>query len=129
MPYFIFFEALAPVIEVGGYLVFFWSLWNHSINSPFAILFIYVALLLGVLNSVVSVVLQEISGHRYQGFRAWGLLLFTAVAENFGYRQMTVWWRLKGTFDWIRGKEGWGHMKRKGIGPAQPTAQPPATAP
>ena len=46
MPYFLFFEALAPVIEVSGYLVFAWSLWTHSINSTFAILFVYVALLL-----------------------------------------------------------------------------------
>ena len=126
MPYFIFFEALAPVIEVLGYVVFVWSLWTHSINSAFAILFIYVALLLGVLNSVVSVVLQEISGHRYQGLKAWSLLLFTAVVENFGYRQMTVWWRLKGTIDWLRGKEGWGQMKRKGIGPQPPATPPPA---
>ena len=125
MPYFILFEALAPLIEASGYVVFVWYLWEHSVNSAFAILFIYVALLLGVLNSVVSVVLQEISGHRYQGFRAWSILLFTAVAENFGYRQMTVWWRLRGTFDWIRGKEGWGHMKRKGIGPT-PNPQPPS---
>lgn len=128
MPYFIFFEALAPIIEVAGYVVFVWSLWSHSINTPFAILFIYVALLLGVLNSVVSVVLQEISGHRYQGFKAWGLLLFTAVIENFGYRQMTVWWRLTGTIDWLRGKDGWGHMTRKGIGP-QPPAGTPAPPP
>lgn len=122
MPYFIFFEALAPVIEVAGYLVFAWSLWTHAINSSFAMMFLYVALLLGVLNSVVSVVLQEISGHRYQGFRAWSLLLFTAVAENFGYRQMTVWWRLKGTFDWMRGKEDWGQMKRRGLGSTPPAA-------
>lgn len=115
MPYFLFFEAFAPIIETIGYVVFAWSLWHHSINTPFARLFIYVALLLGLLNSVVSVVLQVMSGHRYQGFKDWSLLLLTALFENFGYRQLTVWWRLKGTFDWIRGKEGWGHMKRKGI--------------
>jgi cellulose synthase/poly-beta-1,6-N-acetylglucosamine synthase-like glycosyltransferase len=125
MPYFIFFEALAPLIEVTGYAVFVWSLWSGSINSTFAILFIYVALLLGVLNSVVSVVLQEISGHRYQGLKALSILLLTAVIENFGYRQMTVWWRLMGTIDWIRGKDGWGHMTRKGIGPAPTTPPPP----
>ena len=125
MPYFIFFEALAPLIEVMGYVMFAWSVWHHSINTPFAILFIYVALLLGVLNSVVSIVLQEISGHRYQGFKAWFILLLTAVAENFGYRQLTVWWRLLGTLDWIRGKNHWGHMTRKGIGPQTP-APPPA---
>ena len=130
MPYFLFFEALAPVIEVSGYVMFTWSVWHHSINTPFAILFIYVALLLGVLNSVVSIVLQEISGHRYQGFKAWYILLFTAVAENFGYRQLTVWWRLLGTLDWIRGKNHWGHMTRKGIGPPPPTgpkSAPPVT--
>ena len=128
MPYFIFFEALAPVVEVGGYLVFAWSVWTHSLNTPFAILFIYVALLLGVLNSVVAVVLQEISGHRYQGLKAWALLLFAAVAENFGYRQLTLWWRLRGTFDWIRGKDSWGHLKRKGL-TAQPAAEGAAPPP
>ncbi|HEX9009828.1 MAG TPA: glycosyltransferase family 2 protein [Holophagaceae bacterium] len=122
MPYFLLFEALAPVIEAGGYLVFAWSVWRHSINTPFAVLFLYVALLLGVLNSVVSVLLQEISGHRYQGLKAFSLLLAAAVAENFGYRQLTLWWRLRGTFDWLRGKGGWGHMRRRGLGQAAPPA-------
>jgi cellulose synthase/poly-beta-1,6-N-acetylglucosamine synthase-like glycosyltransferase len=123
MPYFLVFEALAPVIEVGGYIVFAVSLWNHSINTPFALLFICVALLLGVLNSVVSVVLHEISHHRYQGLRAWALLLLSALLENFGYRQLTVWWRLKGTLDWVRGKDSWGHLKRKGL-TTHPAAPP-----
>lgn len=122
MPYFLLFEALAPVIEAGGYLVFAVSVWRHSINTPFAVLFLYVALLLGVLNSVVSVLLQEISGHRYQGLKAFSLLLVAAVAENFGYRQVTLWWRLRGTFDWLRGKGGWGHMRRRGLGQAAPPA-------
>jgi cellulose synthase/poly-beta-1,6-N-acetylglucosamine synthase-like glycosyltransferase len=120
MPYFLFFEALAPLIELVGYLLFTWALIHHAVNKPFAILFIYVALLLGVLNSVVSVILQEISGHRYQGLKAWFLLLLTAITESCGYRQMTLWWRLQGIFDWIRGKEGWGQMKRKGISGVQP---------
>lgn len=122
LPYFLFFEALAPVIEASGYMIFVWSLWHHAIDTPFAILFLYVAFLLGILNSVVSVLLQEISGHRYQGLKAFSLLLLAAILENFGYRQLTVWWRLRGTFDWIRGKEGWGHMKRKGLGQAPPAA-------
>jgi cellulose synthase/poly-beta-1,6-N-acetylglucosamine synthase-like glycosyltransferase len=120
MPYFLLFEALAPLIEAGGYLVFAWSVWRHSLNGPFAILFLYVALLMGVLNSVVAVLLQELTGHRYQGLKAFGLLLLAAVAENFGYRQLTLWWRLRGTFDWLRGKGGWGRMRRRGLGQAPP---------
>lgn len=124
MPYFLIFEGLAPVIEAGGYLYFAGSIWAHSLSGPFAILFFYTALLLGVMNSLVSVVLHEISGHRYQGFRAWSILLFAAVAENFGYRQLTVWWRLRGTFDWLRGKDSWGHLQRKGL-TAHPVPTPP----
>jgi hypothetical protein len=74
---------------------------------------------------VVAVVLQEISGHRYQGLKALGLLLVGAVAENFGYRQLTVWWRLKGTYDWIRGKNTWGHMKRQGLTTHPAPEEPP----
>jgi cellulose synthase/poly-beta-1,6-N-acetylglucosamine synthase-like glycosyltransferase len=125
MPYFLFFEALAPIIEVLGYALFAWAVWTRSFSTPFAALFFYLALLLGVLNSVVAVVLQAMSGHRYQGLKAWGLLLATAILENFGYRQLTVWWRLGGIVDWLRGKEGWGRMKRRGLGhepPVKPTA-------
>jgi cellulose synthase/poly-beta-1,6-N-acetylglucosamine synthase-like glycosyltransferase len=124
MPYFLVFEALAPVIEVAGYLVFASSLWTHSVGGTFALLFFYVALLLGVLNSVVSVVLHEISSHRYQGLKAWSILLLLAVAENFGYRQLTLWWRLRGTLDWIRGKDQWGHLKRLGL-TTHPAPKPP----
>jgi cellulose synthase/poly-beta-1,6-N-acetylglucosamine synthase-like glycosyltransferase len=115
MPYFLFFEALAPLIETAGYVLFVWALWHHTLNNTFALLFLAVALLLGLLNSVVAVVLQEISGHRYQGLKAYSLLILAALFENLGYRQLTVWWRLCGIVDWLRGRGGWGHLKRKGI--------------
>jgi len=126
MPYFLFFEALAPVIELGGYVVFAIMLWRHALNTPFTILFLYIALLLGVLVSLISVVFQEISGHRYQGLKAWCILLLTSVLENVGYRQLTVVWRILGIVDWLRGKGHWGHMERKGA--AQPQAEPPAAS-
>ena len=115
MPYFLLFEALAPIIEASGYILFAVSLWNRSADATFAILFLYIALLLGLLNSIVAVVLHDISHHRYQGLKAWFLLLLTALLENVGYRQLTVWWRLQGTFDWLRGKNDWGYLKRKGL--------------
>jgi hypothetical protein len=42
-------------------------------------------------------------------------LLAAAVAENFGYRQMNSWWRLRGVIDYCKGKRGWGAMTRKGL--------------
>jgi len=41
-----------------------------------------------------------------------------AVLENLGYRQLTVWWRLRGIASYIRGKKSWGKMRRKGFASA-----------
>ena len=125
LPYFLFFEALAPIVEFSGYLIFLVAVWKHSLNTPFAILFLYVALLLGTLVSVISVVFQELSGHRYQGLKAWCILLLSSLLENFGYRQLTLVWRIKGTIDWLLGRDHWGRMERKGLEPTQPAAPAP----
>jgi hypothetical protein len=40
-------------------------------------------------------------------------LFLVAVLENFGYRQLTLFWRIKGLIGWLRGKvPEWGDMKR-----------------
>ena len=47
------------------------------------------------------------------------LLLLYASLENFGYRQRTVWWRLKAFVTvWKRGHV-WGDMTRKGFATPQ----------
>jgi hypothetical protein len=36
-----------------------------------------------------------------------------AIVENFGYRQLTLIWRLQGLYNWLRGNAPqWGEMKR-----------------
>lgn len=42
-------------------------------------------------------------------------LFGVAVVDDFGYRQLSAWWRLKGTWSAIRKVEGWGAMRRKGF--------------
>jgi cellulose synthase/poly-beta-1,6-N-acetylglucosamine synthase-like glycosyltransferase len=115
MPYFLLFEGLAPVVEVLGYGFFVYALVEWKINAPFAVMFFAVAFLLGVFNSYVAIILEQLANHPYRRLGDWVMLLLSGILENFGYRQRTVFWRLKGTFDWFRGKQGWGHMQRKGI--------------
>jgi len=49
-------------------------------------------------------------------------LLLYAVLENFGYRQLTLYWRLRGLWDAWRGKTGWEKFAwvgfREGVRPA-----------
>ena len=49
-------------------------------------------------------------------------MLAYAVLENFGYRQLVDFWRLQGLWDIVRGKQGWGDMKRKGFAVVTPGA-------
>lgn len=114
MPYFLLFEAAAPVIELLGYGFFAFALLGHKTNGPFVLAFLCVALLMGILNSFVAITLEQITHHPYQRPRDWAMLLFCGVFENFGYRQRTVLWRAKGILDWFRGKQGWGSMTRIG---------------
>jgi hypothetical protein len=47
-----------------------------------------------------------------------GRLLIGAVLENFGFRQLTVWWRVRAFWEYLRGDLSWGAMERKGVGAA-----------
>jgi hypothetical protein len=38
------------------------------------------------------------------------------IIENFGYRQLTLYWRLRGMLNYFRGVRAWGAMSRRGFG-------------
>ncbi|MBS3793222.1 glycosyltransferase, partial [Candidatus Bipolaricaulota bacterium] len=65
LPFFFIFELLGPLVEVSGYIVFIISFFMGWINLPFAILFITLALVYGILLSVLSLLLEEFTLKRY----------------------------------------------------------------
>jgi cellulose synthase/poly-beta-1,6-N-acetylglucosamine synthase-like glycosyltransferase len=115
MPFFFFFEMLGPIIEFAGYIVFTLSLVAGIVHFRFAVLFFFVAIVLGIVLSVGSLVLEELSFRKYPRYRHIAKLFIYAVVENFGYRQLNTWWRLMGIIDYFRGKKSWGAMERKGM--------------
>lgn len=118
VPFYTFGEMLAPVVELLGYLITIAGFAFGLINLTFALLFLLVAWGYGMLLTIWAVVLEEVSFRRYQ--RNWDLLrlLVFAVFETFGYRQRTVWWRLKAFASVWRRRRGWGEMVRKGFAPS-----------
>jgi cellulose synthase/poly-beta-1,6-N-acetylglucosamine synthase-like glycosyltransferase len=115
LPYFAIFEAASPVIEAAGYLVNGVAVASGLLDVVFAQLFFLTAIAFGALISVISVLLEEVSFRRYPRIRDLLMLFALGILENFGYRQLTTWWRLKGTVDYFRGRQGWGAMVRKGF--------------
>jgi cellulose synthase/poly-beta-1,6-N-acetylglucosamine synthase-like glycosyltransferase len=127
-PYFVVNELLAPVIEAIGLIGLVLGLMLTAIDWPFAILYFLTAYGLGACLTLFSLVLEEMNFARYHTFWDRVMLVVWALLENLGYRQMTVWWRLRGMFNYLRGSRAWGKMDRTGFTAAPTPDQKPAGA-
>lgn len=107
IPYYLLFELLGPVIELVGYGFVVFSYFYGVVNLQILLIFFVVAIIYGMLFSVGAVLLEEISFHRYPRALDLFRLIVYAILENFGYRQLTVWWRIKGVLDYFRGVKSW----------------------
>lgn len=120
MPYFLFVELLGPLIECVGYVALGILFAADVLDVKMAILFFVVSLFYGVMFSVGAVLLEEMSFQRYPRPRDLAILLAFGVIENFGYRQLTILWRVKAFWDYfVRGVRSWGTMQRKGFAGAR----------
>jgi cellulose synthase/poly-beta-1,6-N-acetylglucosamine synthase-like glycosyltransferase len=126
LPYFAIFEAASPIVETLGYFLTGASLAFDLVDIVFAQLFVLVAIVFGTLISVTSVLLEEVAFRRYPRTRDLALLVLAGVLENFGYRQLATWWRLRGMWDFVRGRRGWGQMARQGFAVTNPGANAPS---
>jgi hypothetical protein len=83
------------------------------------------AYLFGTLLSLAAILMEEVSFQRYRRPADTLRLVLFAFVEPFGYRQVTVWFRLKAFVRYFQGDRSWGRMRREGFGrPGEAT--PPA---
>jgi cellulose synthase/poly-beta-1,6-N-acetylglucosamine synthase-like glycosyltransferase len=116
LPFFVLFELLGAFIELFGYLVIALSLALGVVNAEFALAFIGVAILSGLLLSLSAVLLEDTAFRRYGRMRELLRLVAYGVFENFGYRQVITVYRVRGFFAYLRGNKAWGEMRRVGFG-------------
>ncbi|HWL40367.1 MAG TPA: glycosyltransferase [Gemmatimonadaceae bacterium] len=114
-PCYVIIDLLSPVIEAAGLVAIVLSLVLGVVDSTFAVLFLLTAYGLGTALSAFTLILEDLSFHRYTTFRDRALLFCWALLENLGYRQLTVVWRLRGLWKFLRGRKEWGAMERKGF--------------
>ncbi|MCX6551023.1 MAG: glycosyltransferase family 2 protein [Acidobacteria bacterium] len=115
IPYYVLFEGIGPIIELFGYVFTILAVAFGLINWTFAVLLFLSAVVYGAMISLASVILEEVSFRRYPRLGDLLRLAFYGVLENFGYRQMATWWRVRGVFRFLNGERGWGDMTRKGF--------------
>jgi len=127
-PFALFFECLSAVVEAVGWIFFGIGYFAGWVDLDFALTFLVVNVGFGILLTVSSLLLDEISHHTYPRQSQIFVLLLAAAAENFGYRQVNLYWRLLGLAHWIAGtKARWGDMKRNAAWANQLPPQQPST--
>lgn len=108
-------DVLGPLIELLGYLLIpaFWI--AGVLKTDYLFAFLAVSAALGVVISVGALALEEMELRRFPDARSLWLLMLAGVCENFGYRQLNNFWRLRGTWQFLTRQHGWGAMTRKGF--------------
>lgn len=112
-PYFWFFEMLGPVIELAGYIFIPIFYFTGMLNFRFFIMFLVASILYGVILSTGTILLEEYTFSRYPSIGQLLKLTLYGIIENFGYRQLTVVFRVEGMINFKKNKENWGEIKRK----------------
>ena len=107
LPFQTFVEAFGCLVEFGGYILIPVSFLLGLTPLDLFLLFVLLAFVYGTFLSVGSVVLEEITFRRYPRMGDLMRLLWYAVLENFGYRQMIVLYRVQGFVQYMRGQKSW----------------------
>ncbi len=115
MPFYCIFEMLGPLIEVTGYIIFAILVILGQFNQPFVLLFFLLAVVVGILLSLLSILLEEYSARRYPHLRDIITIVVFGLLENILYRQWLAVVRTKAFFDFAVGKHEWGEMEKRGF--------------
>jgi cellulose synthase/poly-beta-1,6-N-acetylglucosamine synthase-like glycosyltransferase len=133
LPSFWLFEYYGPVLEAAGYLfVLMFFLMERLfgiqlLNEQYAVAFLLASLGWGTLVNVFAVLVGAwrfrygLADRLQRGLLPFDrrrdvlILLGYAVLENFFWRFLTLYWRLRGLWDAWRGKSGWEKFARQGF--------------
>ena len=96
LPYHLVFELLGALVEVVAVPVLVSGYVLGYIDLTLAVLFLIVSLGYATFLSILALVVDELFYHRYRRWRDLALIVFAAVVENLGYRQLNAWWRFRG---------------------------------
>jgi hypothetical protein len=114
MLYYFLFEFIGPFIEIQGLFMVGISALIGVLNPTIALLLFSTTIAFGVLVSASSVMIAEFN-HQVYSPKDVRRLLWMAVVENFGIRQLISFWRIQGFFSAMKQSKGWGAQTRTGF--------------
>ena len=105
--YMVFGEMLEPLCEGLGYIFIVGGFLTGYVSSHVALLLFAIAIGLTAVLSMISTIMEVTTFRRYRYFSQFFKLFFYAIFENFGVRQCSVWWRIRGFWQYFREEKRW----------------------
>lgn len=115
VPYWAFFEFLAPGIEFVGIVITIVLIALGLLNWHFFFLLLLFVYTFAVFFSVVALFSEEKTYHKYPKQADFFKLLMAALIEPIYFHPLTVYAALVGYKEKIKGTHSWGEMTRKGF--------------
>jgi cellulose synthase/poly-beta-1,6-N-acetylglucosamine synthase-like glycosyltransferase len=115
LPSFLGFDVFSPILELLGLVMVPLCTLAGILSWQFFVAYCAVVFGFGLCLSLGAMILAEFSLQHHRRVRDLVWLGIGAVVENFGYRQLNSWWRVQGIWQFLRKKQGWGAMTRKGF--------------
>ena len=126
LPYFLLIEFASAALEAFGLILVLVAFVVGAVSLSFTLVFLALSIVLAVLLSVAAIMLDGYAGRQHERTVDIARLALYAVLENFGYRQLTAFWRCRGIVDLMRGRTEWGAMQRRGLERPAEVPVPPA---
>lgn len=118
MPYFLFFEGLASIVELSAWILMIVCLVFGIATGLEILLMIFLAYILSVFLSLSAVLITESGRLRSASWRDFWRLIIAILIDNLGFHQFHLLCRVVGTIEYFLGRRDLGKaMERMNQGP------------
>lgn len=114
-PYWLFYEYLAPIIELTGLLISLLMVYYGILSWSFFGLLSLFVYTFALFFSVLAIFTEEATFKKYESKKDIFKLVWAALLEPFIFHPFLIYAALKGNWQKIKGSHSWGDMTRKGF--------------
>jgi len=122
MPFYFFFEALGPVIELMGYILIPILWFFNVLDTQFGMMFFVMAILYNIMLSLLALIVDDLLFQRYDRAIDLAKMMLSSFLEFVGYRQILTFRRTVAFFTVLFRRGHWGQIRREGIAPGSAPA-------
>ena len=123
MPLLLLEDFFGPPLELIGYLLIPVCYWLGILSLNTTLAFLSLTFVFGTAVSIGTLALEEKQLRRTPNAADLGRIALAAVLENFGYRQINLWYRLRGIWRYAKNDSSWAAVPRVGFDRVEVTAK------